>query len=185
MTDLRYTSTEFLPVYPTNSLSNARQISFQVGAFTGAGALKLQDAFIYLKVKLTKDDGTTNVPDGKSVAPVNVIAHSVFSSCSTYLNDQLINTSNDMYNYKAYLLTHLSYGMDPKFSYLQGAGYYGDVANQFDNADVNMNSGFLQRLGLFADDPFARKYHGEEVQFATRLFTDLVTTDAPIPPGNL
>ncbi len=181
-TDLRYTSTEFLPVYPTNSLTNAKQIEFNIGGFTGAGCLNLQDAMLFLKVKLTKEDGSTTVPTGKMVAPVNATLHSLFSSVSTRLNDQVVNNSNDMYNYKAYLLTHLSYGATPKYSFLQGAGVYEDTPGNLDNPESN--AGFTTRSARFKKGILPTDaYHGEEVQYAAKLYLDLVTTDTPIPPG--
>ncbi len=180
-TDLRYSSVEFLPLYPVTSLSNAKQIQFSVPGFTGAGAVKLHDSFLALKVKLCKADGTTKVDAGKVVAPVNLTLHSLFSSCQLYLNDTLLNTHNDLYNYKSLLLASLSYGADAKYSFLQGAAMYPDTAGQYNNPAFN--TGFKSRSNKFKKSPTSQEYHGEEVQLASRLYLDLVTTDTPVPPG--
>ncbi len=179
-TDLRYSSTEYTPVFPTNSLTNARTINFHLSGFTGSGCLKLNESILALKMKLTKEDNT-KIPNGKSVAPCNLPLHSVFKSCSLYLNDQLVNNSSDLYAYKAYFLTVLSYGADSRYGFLQGAGCYPDTAGFLD--DPALNSGFTSRMNLFKKSPTSQEYHGEEVQFASRLFLDLVTSDCPVPPG--
>ncbi len=146
-TDLRWTSSEFLPIFPTNSLSHARTVTFNVPAFTGAGCFKLHDAMLAVKVKLTKSDGVTKPDDGTVIAPINNVLHSLFSSSATYLNDQILNNSTDMYPFKAYFFTSLSYGADSKFSFLQGSGFYPDTNTYMD--DPSLNSGFKSRSGLF------------------------------------
>ncbi len=180
-TDLRWTSTEFLPVYPQNSLTHAKTIDFNISGFTGTGCMKINDAMLAIKAKLTKADCETKPADGTVIAPVNNVLHSLISSVSLYLNNTLINNSSDLYHYKSYLFSTLSYGADSKFSFLQGSGYYPDTASYFD--DPETNTGFQSRSNLFKSDPLQNKYHGEEVQFAGRLYTDLVTSDCPVPPG--
>lgn len=181
-TDLRFTSVEYLPVYPQNSLTNAKQIIFYIGGFTGTGCLKLQDAMLYVKVKLTKDDGSSKIPDEKKVAPINNTMHSLFSSCATYLNDQIINNSHDLYAYKAYLFSILSYGSNAKYGFLQSSGMSIDTPGQFDSP--NTNSGFQARESRYKTSMQVNSpYHGEEVQYCGRLYLDLVTTDTPVPPG--
>ena len=76
------------------------------------------------QVKLNKM-GSAVALEKKSdnVAPINNILGSMISSVWIYLNDTLINNSNDYYMYKSYIQTLYSFDDQQKESYLETSGW--------------------------------------------------------------
>ena len=93
---------------------------------SGDDYLDLSHCYFYLKCRVLKVDGTaikmlkTDNTAGKdsSVAPVNLLFHSLFRQLDLMMNDALVATSGDTYPYRAYLMTLLSYGCDAKETWL-------------------------------------------------------------------
>lgn len=73
--------------------------------------IDLADSFLYLKLKITDDEGN-DIAANENVSTANNLLHSLFSQCDVFVNDQLISHSNNCYGYKAYIETLLSYGSD-------------------------------------------------------------------------
>ena len=66
---------------------------------------------LYIHGKLTKANGTSlEISDHTCVA--NNLLHSLFSQCNITLNDVTITHAADLYHYRAYLETILTYGSD-------------------------------------------------------------------------
>ena len=69
------------------------------------------DLKLYIKGKLKKE-GNTQLADTDYTAGINNLLHSLFSQCSISLNGTQITQGTDLYNYRAYLETLLTYGSD-------------------------------------------------------------------------
>ena len=94
------------------------------------------------------------------MAPVNVFLHSLFSQVDMTLNGTVVTAANNMYPYRSYIETLLSYGSDAKRSQLTSELFYKDDAGRFDTLEMdgaNANSGFVKRNVLIRAVGFDRK----------------------------
>jgi len=76
------------------------------------------DLKIYIKGKLVKKDNT-QVTDTDYTAGINNLLHFLFSQCSISFNGTKMTQATEVYNYRAYLETLLTYGNDAADSYLK------------------------------------------------------------------
>ncbi len=138
-----------------------------------------QDMYLKVDVILSKVDGS--VPDATAeIAPANNILHSLFSECRVYLEDYLVNESNENYAYKSFLIDTLSYDSNAKYSFLQGQGYYQDAPNKMDSSAGN--AAFTLRKKLFRNESNSA-YVLNTVTLVGKLHTDLRSCSAGIIPG--
>ena len=104
-----------------------------------------------MKAKIVNENGTDLGAD-VSVAPVNLMLHSLFSEVDVTLNDKLISSSSNTYPYRAMLETLLTYSPPAKTSQLTAALFYKDTAGKMDaddpTADENFNEGLKKRYKL-------------------------------------
>ena len=138
-------------------------------------------ADIYLKLALILCKPDDSAPaNTKQISPCNNILHSMFSECKVYIEDYLINDSNENYPYKAFMTDLLTYDMNSKFSFLRSQGFYQDIPNEMNGTTTNVSFG--QRRDLFKN---AEKtaYVLDPVVFVGKLHTDFRSTDNGIVPG--
>ncbi|XP_033729791.1 uncharacterized protein F54H12.2-like [Pecten maximus] len=111
---------------------------------SGAGDdyLDLANTSLYVKAQILNND-STNLTD-ENVAPVNLWLHSLFGDVSVCLTEKLVSSPNNMYPFRAYLETLLSYGPAAKESQLTSGMWYKDTAVQMDTAG-NDNHGYIKR----------------------------------------
>ena len=104
---------------PKSGPKSGRPLEFLIPA-SGDDYLDLSHCYLYPKCRVLKDDSmtidslktdTTHGEDA-SVAPVNLLFHSLFRQLDLVINDALVATIGDTYPYRAYLMTLLSYGRD-------------------------------------------------------------------------
>ena len=123
---------------------------------------------LYIRGKLTKADGTV-LEHTDITCVANNLLHFLFEHCNVSLNGDTITHSADLYYYRAYLETLLSYGYEAAESHLTKAFWYrntGDVGVCDPNAvTANTNRGFLARC--------ERLKAGKEVEMVGRLHTDM------------
>ena len=89
-----------------------------------------KDTYIYLDIqlirgKLTKADGTA-LDNKDFTAVTNNFLHTLFSQCSIALNGTLITQAAELYNYRSFFETLLTYGSDAAASHLTNAFRYLD-----------------------------------------------------------
>jgi len=89
-----------------------------------------KDTYIYLDIqlirgKLTKADGTA-LDNTDFTAVTNNFLHSLFSQCSIALNGKLITQAAELYNYRSFFETVLTYGSDAAASHLTNGFWYLD-----------------------------------------------------------
>jgi hypothetical protein len=83
------------------------------------------DIKLYVKGKLTSVDGKDLDPTDFT-AVTNNFLHSLFSQCSIALNGVNITPAADLYYYRVYLETLLTYGTDAANTHLTNAYWYID-----------------------------------------------------------
>jgi len=80
---------------------------------------------LYIRGKLTKADGT-NMNNTDFTAVTNNFLHSLFSQCSISLNGVTITQATELYKYRSYFETLLTYGSDAATTHLTNAFCYLD-----------------------------------------------------------
>lgn len=112
----------------------------------GTDYINLLHSYYVVDVKVTKADGS-NLDAEAAVAPVNLLASSLFSQVDVKLGDTLVSESNNLYHMRAMIETLLGHGLDSKSSQLGMAGYHKDTAGQMDTI-TDLNLGFKKRKDL-------------------------------------
>jgi hypothetical protein len=99
---------------------------------------------LFVRGKLTTPDGT-DLEITDHTAFTNNFLHSLFSQCNVSLNDVSVTQTSDMYNYRAYLETLLSYGTDGSKSHLTNSYWYidGPELGPCDPTEANAKTGVL------------------------------------------
>ena len=72
---------------------------------------------LFVRGKLAATDGKA-LEDTDYTAETNNFLHSLFSECSLTLNGTTITQTTDLYQYRSYLETLLTYGSDAAISHL-------------------------------------------------------------------
>jgi hypothetical protein len=122
---------------------------------------------LFVLGKLTTPDGT-DLEITDHTAFTNNFLHSLFSQCIVSLNDVSVTQTSDLYNYRAYLETLLSYGTDASKTHLTNSYWYLDglELGPCDPKEANAkNRGFVER--------WKRSNESREVQMIGRIHADL------------
>lgn len=128
-------------VYPLNPVSaSSGPIEFHIEG-NGDSYIDMDNLFLYVKFKVTKEDGTALAATDK-VFPTNNLLHSMFSDITCLMNGTQIEGGNHMYPYKAYLTNLLLFGEGAKKNQLQMSGFAKDTAGKMNDA---ANTGFTTR----------------------------------------
>lgn len=101
----------------------------------------LLSSYLYVKVQITKSDGST-LPVDELVTPVNKYFEALFLQVDINLNERAISSSSNTYPFRAYIETLLNYGEDAKKSLLGCECFYKDK-NLTETGSFQMtNAGF-------------------------------------------
>jgi len=135
--------------------------------------------YLYVRCKLVQEDGTDFKDETDKTAVVNNLLHSLFSQCNVQLNGVPITQASDLYNYRAYLETLLTYGKDAAESHLTSAYWYPDSQNMQacdpTAAATTNNRGFISR--------WERCKHSKEIELYGRVHADICNVPHFILPG--
>jgi len=132
---------------------------------------------IYIRGKLTKVDGT-NLDKTPFTAVTNNFLHSLFSQSSISLNGVTITQANELYNYRSYFETLLTYGIDAAATHLTNAFWYlddGDLLPCDPTAADAKNKVFITRWN--------RIKQSKELQLYGRLHSDICNVPLYLLPG--
>lgn len=160
----------YVTFLPVSSITDNGPLEFSVSASTDE-YIDLGRTYLYVKVKVTKKDGT-NVDANAKVVPVNLFLHALFSQVDVHLRDTLISPSVNTYAYKSYLETLLSYGTDAKETQLSAELWAADRGNMNENDpyhDDLTNSGMKERSEFIAGS--------KTVELMGRIHSDVFQQD--------
>ena len=159
---------------PKSGPESGGHLEFLIPA-SGDDYLDLSHCYLYLKCPVLKDDGTAieslkannTCGEDASLAPVNLLFHSLFRQLDLVMNDALVATSGYTYPYRAYLMTLLSYGRDAKETWLNHLeGWCTDETGKCDTQD---NTGLLRIL------------NSKSFDFKGRLHLDMLLQERLLP----
>ena len=135
---------QWVEYHPLATLAPNAPIEFIVSGAT-ADYIDMNNSYLHVKAKVTKNDGSAPLAAEVEFAPVNYWMHSLFSQVDVLLNDTLVTPSENTYPYRAYIESTLNYGREAKETHLTSALYYQDTAAQLDSRDETLNAGFKKR----------------------------------------
>ncbi|XP_065211251.1 uncharacterized protein F54H12.2-like [Planococcus citri] len=162
---------EWVEYKPISALSETSQIEFTVPGI-GEEYMDLSHTMLYLKVKVTKSDGTA-LGNDDVVAPVNNWMHSLFSQVDIYLNQRLVSTPTGNYAYRAYIENILNYNSDSKDTHLKNVLFYADEGGKMN--EYATNEGFKKRQAIIAGS--------KAVEMLGHLHSDLFNHDRALLNG--
>ena len=148
--------TVYKKYHPVSTVIGHSPLEFHVPA-TDEDYLDLQQSFLYLKIRIQtglgqniKAPDTGNPSDASFVFPINYFVNTQFKNVDIYLSGTQISPNDNMYPYRAYLETLMTYGSDVKEGPLQTGLYYADTTdpNLYDktvNDEDCVNVGARQR----------------------------------------
>jgi hypothetical protein len=151
-------------------------IEKEMDTFLDMGSLSLN-----VVMKIVKADGSPCSPDDV-VAPVNLLASSMWHSVQVKLNNATTNmNSADYFNYKTFLETLLSYEGDARETHLRTQLFYLDTPAKYENFthektnNIEPNAGFKYRY----------EYTKESAEFdvVCPLATDILRSSKYLVPG--
>jgi hypothetical protein len=124
---------------------------------------------MYIKGRLVKEDDS-ELAATDYVCVTNNFLHSIFEQCVVILNGVTITQASEMYPYRAYLETILTYGTDAASTHLTNPYFYLDNGNMVGcdptaAADTTTNKGFIDRWN--------RLKQSKEIELYGRIHTDL------------
>ena len=109
----------------------------------------LGDAELYMEFEVVNAAGTP-LDAGDEAAPVNNLAHSLFSGCQLLINGEKVTGNNEEYAFKAEMLDQLGVQKDDKAGRLQGCQKWcKDTAGQMETRGAN-NTGWVARRAEFS-----------------------------------
>jgi hypothetical protein len=126
------------------------------------------DIKLLIRSKLTRAGGK-DLDATDFTAETNHFLHSLFSQCSISLNGVNITPATDLYHYRAYLETLLTYGSDAANAHLTTAWWYSDFGDLLacdPTAADSRNTGFVNR--------WKRQKQSEVTELYCRLHSDPV-----------
>ena len=126
--------TAYKKYHPVSTVIGQSPIEFHVPA-TDEDYLDLQQSFLYLKVRiqnglganLTAPTGGDDPADNTYVFPINYFVNTQFKNVDVYLSGTQVSPNDNMYPYRSYLETLLTYGQDAKKGPLQAGLFYPDL----------------------------------------------------------
>ena len=162
--------------FPISALQHGAPIEFLVRGADNL-YLDLNNSKLEIKAKITMANGT-NVGANVDVGPTNLTLHSLFSKVEMELSGKPITDSNNLYPYRAFLETLLSYDEDIAKTRLVAENWIKDTVSHYDDFSVaggGTNLGFKARATRFATS--------NVVTMIGRPHIDLFHQDKDLPPG--
>ena len=146
----------------------------------------LNNSFHYVKFKILKGDRTSTITDvtGENppvqvdikktlVAPINNFGSSCFSNLELYLNNVQIETSNNLYPFKAILQTLLSYNKNVRDSQFKMSMFSADTGGiDSETARIRMHQNTCDNVGL--KYRFNKSKYSTPFETINKLFLDIV-----------
>ena len=147
---------------------NSKPYNFKLFPLTSF--IDLSKIYIFAEFKIWRidDDGAkVALVDADNVSCLQMPGLSFIKNLNVSINQREVYDSNQLYPYKCYLDTELSFPVSVKDSYLSVAGYFRDASNQNDFA--SSSGGLVKRKGCFSKSkPF---------QTICRLNADIFNTN--------
>jgi len=111
--------------------------------------------------KIAADGVVSDLPVDAVVAPIQMPGATWIKDLRVLINQREVYSSNQLYSYKAFFDTELSYPIEAKNNFLNVSGYVRDEKDPDDTAD----KGYVGRKNMFAQS--------KKVQMISKLSADI------------
>ena len=132
--------------YPVSSVAFGAPIEFHIPGNT-EDYIDLNDISLYLKLKVTKPDGT-DIKAADEVALTNLPISSLFQDVALTIGETQVEGGQMCYPYLGYFNTVMQFHPDAQKSHLQSIGWFKDEAGKFED---KTNKGFKTRQTLIVN----------------------------------
>ena len=169
--------TSYKKYRPISTVSGHSPLEFHIPA-TDEDYLDLQQSFLYLRTRIQDAHGqnfeapeVNNDPAEESfVFPINYFVNTQFKNVDVYLSGTQVSPNDNLYAYRAYMETLLSYGRDVKSGPLQAGFYYPDTnrPNLHDQTVANddcVNTGARSRYSMTS--------YSQEIEMVGKIHSSL------------
>lgn len=171
-TDMSIVSSHTNNYYPSAPLTDLlAPLSFNV-ASSNEHYVDLSKTRLYMRMKVTKDDGKDLAATDITV-PVNNICHSAFSQCNIHLNEQQITPTSMFYAYRAYFERLLCTSKEFNKTQAALAGYFKEKDPEC--KDEAKDDSFKKRLEMSSASTV--------FEVLGRIHADIFCTGTFLPPG--
>lgn len=187
----------YIKYYPLTSLDRGGPIEYIVKS-NSESYLDLNESVLFLEFSILDENGAqiskvvhaTPTPTGydkQIVAPINAFHSSAFRGVDVYLNSKLVSQTDNLYGYKSYMQSLLTYGYDAKHTFLKCGQLYNDSGDldKFDTTDTiwdgeelvdAQNKGLAQRFMISQNSKVFTSFG--------RIHSELFQQQKPIPGSN-
>ena len=163
--------------HPITSLSDGRQIEFKVSG-SGKEFLDLARSYLYLKVKVSKTDGS-NLDGASKVGFANYPIASLFNQVDVILGGKLISSATNTYAHRSILEVLLNYDKEAAESQLGCGLFRKDTAGQMEEMDISADPVLNTGLGTRSEWTKTSK----TVELQGRIHSDLFNQEKLILNG--
>ncbi|KAM3915724.1 uncharacterized protein F54H12.2-like [Leptodactylus fuscus] len=134
----------FVEAQPIAALTDKAPLEFFISG-TSDFYYDLNNTFLYINCRIVKQDNTA-IADGARVGFINYPIATLFNQVDVTLGDRLISQSDNLYSYRAYLETLLSYSNQSLESQFTAGLFYKDTAGHHNTRTLDgENLGFIKR----------------------------------------
>jgi hypothetical protein len=152
--------------YYTLNPITSRPFLFKIHPLTSMIDLSKIYVITELRIREIDTDGSlVDIAPDEVVSTIQMPGATFIKDLRVLINQKEIYNSNQLYSYKVYLDTELSFPTSVKDAYLSSAGYFEDDKNQ----NVVSGKGFIARKNMFAKS--------KTTQFIHKLDADIFNTD--------
>ncbi len=146
-TQVAVSDATFQEIRPLSQLSGDVPIEFRISAANSLDYLDLNGSMLYVKLKLTKSDGT-NLLAGDVVGPANLFLQSLFQTTEVTLQNKVTSICNHN-PYIAMIQSLLKYGEDANLSQMKSQLFIKDEYDAIDDPDAaGSNGGLVERTAV-------------------------------------
>lgn len=138
-------SGQYIELRPLSILDRNSPIEFFLAE--SDNYIDLSRTQLYLRVKITKEDGTA-LEAADAVSPINNFHGSLFEHVSVELNNKVITPPSNLYAYRCIIEKLLNYGTDASKSHLSSGLF---TADDYSNMKNVGSSGFVERKSFMKD----------------------------------
>ena len=163
LTDIQHAYT--VDYYPVSSVNSTAPIEFFIPG-NSEDYIDVNDIKIYIKLKVTKADGS-NIDQTKDIVGLtNLPISSLFQDVLLTVGDTQIEGGDMSYPLRAYFRTLFQFEPDAQNAQMKAFGWYKDQAGKFDD---KTNTGFVKRQGLVGNS--------NVIEFLGPLYLDFFNQD--------
>ena len=176
-TQLSFQKGKTIDYHPITSLSDGGPIEFKVSG-SGKEFLDLARSYLYLKVKVSKTDGS-NLDGASKVGFANYPTASLFNQVDVILGGKLISSATNTYAHRSILEVLLNYDKEAAESQLGCGLLCRDTAGQMEEMDIGANP--VLNMGLGTRSEWTKT--SKTVELQGRIHSDLFNQEKLVLNG--